>query len=159
MAKPDVVVEVVFEDDDSTVDSREAGVDALLLAFFLPILLNWAKFLRVNRASFSWRPSLSPSQSICRFRNCMVGETCSCLSTLGSRREVSRPLRGPGSSSGLGCCLVIYAPSSVSRWLMRERFHNVPIPCPLLLLYRLQAVVRPFASVGPSSPATNRSRD
>ena len=144
MAKPDDVVEMVFVDDESTVESggADAGADPLLVPFFFAILLKRVKFFRVNRARFSsCSPSLSSSLSICRFRTRVAGGTCSCPSTFGSEREVSRHFRG----LDCGCCLAVCTISSVSRWLVSG---NVSIPCPLVLLPRLRVVVRPFASIG-----------
>jgi hypothetical protein len=66
-SKPDVVVEVVFVDPDSSVES---------VTFFLPILSRRARFLRVNRARFI-KGSASLSLSICRFRGGVVWGACS----------------------------------------------------------------------------------
>ncbi len=61
IAKPDMVVELVFVVDNAIVDSRGADADALLDAlldalfdpFLLVVLLNKARFLRVNCVRFS----------------------------------------------------------------------------------------------------------
>ena len=85
-----VFVCVVVE--DSAVDSGGAYADAFFPLFFA-ILLNKAKFFRVNRVRFgrcspSCSLSLSLSLSIGRFRNNVAGETCSSHSTLGTGSEV-----------------------------------------------------------------------
>ena len=95
MAKPDAAVEVVFVVDDSTVNSEGAGA---LVAFFLPILLNTAKFSRVNRARFKWCCSLLSSLPICRFCDGVAEGTFSCPSALGSGSVVCR------CSGGVRCC-------------------------------------------------------
>lgn len=101
MAKPDVVVAVVLVVNAPSVDSGAADADALV-PFFLPILLNRDKLFRVNRARFS-SGSLSSSLLICRFRDHVAEEACSCPSTLRAGREVSRCLGG----LGFGCWRVI----------------------------------------------------
>src|SRR6188768_883001 len=109
MAKSDVVVEVVFVVDGSSVDS--GGADAF---FFLPILLNRARFFRVSRARFSWCSlwSLSPSLSlpVCLFCNRVAGGTRSGPLTLGSVDE----LRGLVGDLGFGSCRVVCTISSIS---------------------------------------------
>ncbi len=67
------------------------------------------------------------------------------------RNEAYSRLGGLGSNY----CRVVCVISSISRWLAPG---NVCIPCPSVLLSRLQAVVRPFASIEPSSPALDCSR-
>lgn len=98
MAKLEVVVEVVFVDDDSIVDFGRADTETLLALFFLAIL-NSAKFFRVSLARLSWCSLSLPSLSICRFRNSVVGEARSCSSVLTSGGVIDGLLRGFGRCS------------------------------------------------------------
>ena len=68
ISKPDVVVEVVLVDPDSSVGSEAF--------FFLSILLNEDKFLRVNCVRFARGSLLLLSLSIRRFRDCVVPGAC-----------------------------------------------------------------------------------
>ena len=103
MAKPVVVVEVVFVVVESSVDS--GGAD-----FFFPTLSNRAKFSRVNRARFSWcsLSSRSLSLPICLFRNRVVGETHPGVSTLSSTDEACGRVGDLGFGSRRVVCTISY---------------------------------------------------
>lgn len=91
---------MVFVDVDSPVDSGGADVEALLVPFFLAILLKSAKFFCVNRDGLIWCLLSIPLPLIDRFCNSVDAKDRSCSSNPSSGGVVDGRLRP------FGCCSV-----------------------------------------------------